>query len=193
MDTDTPLAFLQRALTLKNLPRTGWAMRGLNDVESVAEHTLGTTLVALTLMEYTDAPLDREKVLTIALLHDLPECILSDIPTPATRYFPPQTKQQAEDAIMAHVLSGLPNAAQFHAGWSEFEHRTSPEGRLVCDADRLDMLIQATAYEETRGCRLDEFWEHQAEQPFFFPAAQALYEALARSRNARLRPTLSED
>jgi len=184
METEAALAFLHVALGLKRVPRIGWLLRGLTDVESVAEHTWGVALLTLTLAQGIDAPLDREKALTIALLHDLPERLLSDIPTPALGHLPPGVKQAAEKTILAEMLSTLPDATRLQEWWQEFEDGSSPEGRLVRDADRLEMLLQAHLYEQSRGVRLDDFWANQEGRPFHFPFAQAVYEALVQARAA---------
>lgn len=173
------LTLLLDAHRLKRTPRTGWVMRGVADAESVADHSFGVALISLVLAELVDRPLDKAKLLTIALLHDLPEGVVSDLPTPAAAYFPPGVKQKMETEVLSALLRHLPCAEQWHAWWREFEDGTSAEGRLVRDADRLDMLIQAHVYEQTTGNRwLDEFWSRSEASPFEFAAAQALYEEL---------------
>jgi putative hydrolase of HD superfamily len=183
VDPERIAAFLQDAAYLKAVPRTGWFMRGVPEAETVAEHTWGVALVTLVLAQGVEAPIDREKALSMALLHDLPERVLSDIPAPAERYFPPGAKRDAEEAILAEMLAVLPAAESLQAWWREFEDRSSLEGRLVRDADRLDLLIQARLYEESRGSRLDEFWDQMAEYEFYFPLAQAIYEAIVNRRD----------
>nr|HID13687.1 HD domain-containing protein [Anaerolineae bacterium] len=131
-------------------------------------------------------PLDKAKLLTIALLHDLPESVVSDLPTAAAAYFPPGAKQETETEVLSELLRYLPCAEQWHAWWQEFEDGTSAEGRLVRDADRLDILIQAHVYEQTTGNRwLDEFWPRSEVSSFEFAAAQALYEELRALREQR--------
>lgn len=183
--SDAAFAFLRLAIGLKDVPRTGWLLRGVKGAESVAEHTWGTVLVTLVLASWAEPPLDREKALVIALLHDLPERILSDIPAPAARHLPAGAKRQAEESILSHMLADLPDAGVMYDWWQEYEDRSSPEGRLVRDADRLDMLLQARRYEENIGRRLDDFWEHQANVPFFTPMAQAVYEQLVLIRTQK--------
>ncbi|HEY77472.1 MAG TPA: HD family hydrolase [Thermoflexia bacterium] len=189
MDPETALSFLHTALGLKRVPRTGWLLRGLTDVESVAEHAWGVALVVLTLAPGVDSPLDREKALIIALIHDLPERSLSDIPSPALAHLPPEVKREAEEAALAEMMQGLPDTPRLRAWWREFEEESTPEGRLVRDADRLEMLFQAYLYEEGRGVRLDDFWANQEGRPFHFSISQAVYEALVRARAARQRGT----
>ena len=45
---------------LKRIPRTGWLLRGipLGEVENVASHTAGVALVALSLAETIEQPVD---------------------------------------------------------------------------------------------------------------------------------------
>jgi len=182
--TEATLHLLLDAHKLKRTYRTGWVARGISNAESVAEHSFGVTFIALLLMEMIDHPLDKNKVLTIALLHDLPEGITGDIPSPAVAHFPPNAKRDAELAVLKHQLNNLPHADQWRDWWQEFEDRSSPEGRLVRDADKLDMLIQAYTYEQTTSNRwLEEFWPLAEDGPQFeFPAAQAIYESLITLR-----------
>lgn len=184
MDPEEVIAFLHTALGLKRIPRTGWLLRGLWDVESVADHTWGVTMVVLALVPGVPGPLDLGKALTIALIHDLPERVLSDIPSPALDLFPAGAKTAAEGAALARIVGRLPDASRLLALWREFDEASSPEGLLVRDADRLEMLVQAFLYEEARGVRLDEFWANQSGRPFHFAVSQALYEALIRRRES---------
>ncbi len=187
MDASTTLQLLLDAHRLKRVPRTGWIMRGVADAESVADHSFGVAFISLILAEMVDQPLDKAKLLTIALLHDLPESVVSDLPTPTAAHFPPGAKRKAETEALNELLRRLPCAEQWHSWWQEFEGRTSIEGRLVRDADWLDMLIQAYVYEQTTGNRwLEEFWPRSDALPFEFAVAQALYEEL---RALRQRPT----
>ena len=70
--------------------------------------------------------------------------------------------------------------------WQEFEDRTSVEGRLVRDADRLELLLQAYVYERTTANRyLEEFWAGQEGRPFEFSISQQLFERLLTLRHKR--------
>jgi putative hydrolase of HD superfamily len=179
MDASSALQLLLNAQRLKCIPRTGWVMRGVPNAESVADHSFGVSLISLVLAEMIEQPLDQAKLLTIALLHDLPESVLSDLPTPAAVYFPTDAKRNAEKKVLDRLLRQLPSAERWQSWWREFEEGTSIEGQIVRDADRLDMLIQAHVYEQTTGNRwLEEFWLSSADLPFEFPATQMLYEEL---------------
>lgn len=182
---DSLLALLMNANQLKRVPRTGWVMRGVSDAESVADHTFGVTFIALILAQLVERPVDVIKLLTIALLHDLPEAVLSDIPSPALQYLSPSAKSNAESEVLCEMLAGTGQARRWQQWWAEYEEQCGLEAQLVRDADRLDMLVQASAYEQTTGNRcLSEFWKEVGTSPLQSEAARLLLGAL---RNMRKR------
>lgn len=162
---DRLVDLLLEAATLKRLPRAGWQMRGVPHVESVAEHSFGTAFVALALADLMaaeggDRPqMDREKVLVMAVLHDLAEVRLTDLPAAAGRLIPAAVKSHAETTAIAELLEPLPGAARLQAMWDEFETASTAEGRLVRDADKLEMMVQCLRYEQAGSRGLDEFWQ----------------------------------
>lgn len=179
------LDLLLQANVLKTTPRTGWHLRGVPGAESVADHVFGTGFLALVLLEMATAEpaggetLDREKVLLLAMLHDLAECVVSDIPRPAAGLLPAGAKAQAEDAALAHMLDGLPLASRLRALTAEYAAGESPEARLVHDADRLEFLLQALVYMETTGTRrLEDIRARYDGLTLATPAADQLRRAL---------------
>jgi len=183
MDTHTAIQLLLDAHRLNRIPRSGWVMRGVSDAESVADHSFGVAFIALILSEMMNQPLDQAKLLTIALLHDLPESVIGDIPAPATVHFAAGAKREAETGALNTLLRGLSCAERWRSWWREFEDGETIEGRLVRDADRLDVLVQAYVYEQTTGNRrLEEFWERSEASDFEFAATRTLYEALRALR-----------
>ena len=190
MDHDRLLDLLLEAATLKRMPRTGWGMRGVPHVESVAEHSFGTAFVALALAETITAepgrepagPFDLEQVLTMALLHDLAELRLTDLPVSALRLIPPHVKSQAEAAAISDLLAPLPAAGRLAALWQAFEDNSSPEGRLVRDADKLEMMVQCLRYEQAGCSGLDEFWQAMDGRRWHYDLSAALYRRLRAMR-----------
>ncbi len=179
---------LLESATLKRIPRTGWGMRGVPHVESVAEHSFGVAFLALALVDTLqasgdlDGKLDLEKVLIMALLHDLAEARLTDLPRSATSLLPARVKSQAEASAMADLLAPLPAAGRYEALWLEFEHSASPEGRLVRDADKLEMMIQCLRYEQAGSRGLDEFWGAMDGRQWHYVLCADLYTYLKAAR-----------
>ena len=158
MDHKAVVDLLLETASLKRLPRSGWLLRGVPQAESVAGHSFGVAFVALILADL-EGGLDLAKVLSMALLHDLAEVRLTDLPASATHLLPDGLKSQAEAQALTDLLTPLPHSHRWLALWQEFEDRSSAEGRLVRDADKLEMMVQCLRYEQAGSRGLDEFWQ----------------------------------
>ncbi|MFQ5595893.1 MAG: HD domain-containing protein [Anaerolineae bacterium] len=182
MKSDRVLSVLRAANRLKLVPRTGWLLRGVQPAESVADHTYGVALTALLLADLIVEPVDRVRLLIMALLHDLAESVTGDIPTPAGRFFPPEAKEAAEEQAVASLLEDWPAGDAHVELWREYKEASTVEGRLVRDADRLEMLLQADAYERAGATGLDEFWDELTEEKFAFSATWQIVQQLVEAR-----------
>ncbi|MCC6604129.1 MAG: HD family hydrolase [Anaerolineae bacterium] len=182
MDVTAVLNTLLHGNQLKRTARTGWVQRGVPNAENVAAHSFGVVFVALVLAQVVDEPLDLGRLLAMAALHDLPEALTTDIPTPAWRYLPPGIKTDVERKAMQEMLDDTQFAPAFMDLWEELHAAQTPEARLVDDADKLEMFVQAFVYEQQTGnVQLEQFWERP--YTFNFPQAQAIYDEL-RSQHA---------
>lgn len=181
MNVQNTLLVLLHANQLKRTVRTGWVQRGVVNAENVATHTFGMAFIAMIMAPYIDDPVDMGKLLALALLHDLPEALTTDIPSPAWRYLPAGIKLDVERGAMREMLADNDQAEQLLALWEELHGDESAEAKLVHDADRLDMFIQARMYEEQTGNKqLEEFWV--TPYRFYYPQCQAIYDALRAER-----------
>jgi putative hydrolases of HD superfamily len=187
MNHEERIGLLLEACSLKRVPRSGWLLRGVPHVESVADHSFGVAWLAIVLLDALgpgNSPLDREKVLLMALLHDLAELRLTDLPATATRLIPEAVKSEAEASAVASLLAPLAGGEGLRALWQEFEEGTSAEGRLVRDADKLEMMIQCLRYEQAGSRGLDEFWQGMDRRAWHFPLCAELYGRLRAQRPA---------
>lgn len=189
------LDLLHSLETLKNLPRAGWRLRGIRDGESVADHAFRTAFAAMLLADALNErgyALDTERVVRLALLHELAETCIGDIPYPALKHLPENAKTRAESDATVFLLSPL-NAVgeRYIALWREFESRESPESRVVRIADKLEMLLQAWEYERAGARGLDAFWTN-AGNTCDFDAFPLVNELLADLRE-RLTKTRAKE
>jgi putative hydrolase of HD superfamily len=185
---NTLLPLLTHLQTLKLLPRTGWLLAGVAQAESVAEHSFVMSWLALLLAEQINAtyseqgltqPLDVAKVAQIALVHDVAESILTDLPKRSTDLLGKAVKYQAEAQAIQQIFQQMTNSAYYRACWQEYADGATPESRLVRDADKLEMVHQALCYEQTGQQNLGEFWQgHQ----WHYLASRNLFDELCRLR-----------
>ncbi len=154
-------SLLEKAGKLKEIKRTGWVESGVPEPESVADHSYRVALLAMTLSD--NKGLDTLKTVRMALLHDLAESEVGDLT--------PRQKQgnhgELESEAMRAILSELPDeiGKLYLDAWDEYQSNESQEARLVHNADKLEMLVQAKEYEE-KGLKLDQFWETEIDPDY---------------------------
>lgn len=188
MSQDQLIALLLETTTLKRLPRAGWLLRGVPDAESIADHSFGTAFVVLALADVLNAsgtlpaPVDTGRALAIAVLHDLPEARLTDLPGPTQRLIPHEVKAEAEVKALTALTAVLPSAEHFRALWREFEDEATPEGQLVRDADRVEMMVQCLRYELSGSRGLDDFWAGMDRHIWNYPLCADIYARLKGMR-----------
>ena len=131
---------LLHAYQLKALTRAGWTRVGIEHPETVASHSWGISLLALAL-----APQDmnRERLLSYAAIHDLPECLAGDV-TPHDGMSTDEKHRRERQAMARLEQVGLPQ--HLHALWLAYESQRDPESQFVRQLDKLDMAIQALLY-----------------------------------------------
>jgi putative hydrolases of HD superfamily len=181
------LSVLLELQRLKRLDRTGWVLRGLPPgAESVAAHSYGVALTAMLLADECAARgvrVNVERVLRLALLHDLQETRTGDMPRTVADYYGKETRRRAERAAFDDVVRELPRAqaARYASLHEDYEERASLEARLVKAADVIDLLAQALYFERAGARGLSEFWENAAAQDFGLegPSREVVREALA--------------
>ncbi|HYJ78510.1 MAG TPA: HD domain-containing protein, partial [Longimicrobiaceae bacterium] len=112
------LRFLHLAGRLKETVRAGWALRGVEGAESVADHSFRLALLALVLAPRVEPPLDRERCMAMALVHDLAECLTGDI-TPLDGVSAEEKRRREQEAFR-HLgdLAGEPRLAEL---WEEYD------------------------------------------------------------------------
>lgn len=176
------LNLLDHANHLKQLPRTGWLFAGVAAPESIAEHTCVTTLLVLFLGEQVnvdwaaqglEAPLDIAKAVRMALIHDLAESVVTDLPRRTSQLIGNQVKHAAEESALQMMLDDLPTAVADLDLLREYNAGASAEARLVKDADKLEMVHQAHKYKERGQANLNEFL---SPTDFHYPISQSLFD-----------------
>ena len=164
---------LFEACFLKRLPRSGYQYLGAGK-ESVAEHVYSTTFIAFVLAQL-DPQADMQKVVTMCLVHDLPETRIGDL-----NYVQKQYLTKAEPKALVDALDGIPFGAQIEALSAEFEAAETLESQLAHDADQLALLIDLKSLKDT-GYQSPETWLPHVEKRLKTALGQQLGEAIMKA------------
>ncbi len=138
------LKFISEAGLLKRLRRSGWAVLGIKDAETVAEHSFRCAVIGYVLARMEKAP--PYKVLLMALFNDIQEARITDLHKMAQRYIDVRT---AEDKSFNEQIGALPKTIKGELAdmRREYKKQGTRESIVARDADILECLIQAKEYQ----------------------------------------------
>lgn len=179
------LSLALHAAQLKRIPRMGWLMRGAplgGQPENVAAHSYGVVFLTMLLLDLDEEELDRDFALRMAVLHDLAESLIGDLPKMATHFISTTAKHAAEREAMSEILQQTPFATEYLTLWDSYNVAERAEAQIVKDADKLDMMIQAYLYEQAGQRNLQDFWENCGPDAFYTPVARSLFAELLELR-----------
>lgn len=184
---DEVIRLFWRIHSLDRVPRAGFLLRGVPDPESVSAHSHFLATLALLFVREHPGQYDQGRVLAMALVHDLSEAQLMDIPMPVAHAWLGEAKERAEQGVFNELFQNFPDYyASLH---DEFLEAGTREARLLRALDKAQMMIKVLCYEkERRGC-LDEFWEKPGNfNDYGIAEVSALFDAICR-RAGKTRPT----
>jgi 5'-deoxynucleotidase YfbR-like HD superfamily hydrolase len=129
---------------LKRLIRSGWLRHNIPEPESVADHSFRCTFMAMILGDALDV--DSEKLLRMAVLHDLAEVQVGDI-TPYDG-ISREEKRKMEEEGLRKLLGDIPHANVYLDLWLEYEAQESKEAKILREIDKLEMALSAVEYQK---------------------------------------------
>jgi len=113
---------------------------GLNRYENSAEHSWHVCLSALMLKDYSNEPVNIDRVIRMLLIHDLGEIDAGD-----TIIYASETKElkEKEEAGINRIFNILPKgeADQYISLWREFELGESVDAKYAKAIDRVPPLL----------------------------------------------------
>lgn len=135
------LDFLFLAEKLKMELRHCWLSNGKRQ-ESVAEHSWRLALMCLRYAGKLDQPVNVEKCLKLAIIHDLAEAKVGDVPV--FNIISDTDKFNLENSAMLELKHFLndENGNEIYNIWHEFEMQTTPESKFVRALDKLEAFVQ---------------------------------------------------
>ncbi len=140
------IEFLFEIGSLRNMHR-GWKQHLGLDCASIPEHTFRVAFLALLIARKENCK-NEEKIIKMALVHDIAETRISDLSYVQKVYVKADEPQAANDLFEGTDFSDLNQKIL-----EEYERRETLEAKIVKDADNLDIDLELKELEE-RGSQL---------------------------------------
>ncbi|MFO0971785.1 MAG: HD domain-containing protein [Candidatus Saccharimonadales bacterium] len=161
---------------LRHLPRQWNRFGGIN-FASLAEHHFRVAWIALLISKYEGG--DNEKILKMALAHDIAESRTNDVDYIARQY----TKRN-EELALSDMLQDTKLNDEFTELMHEYEERTSLEAKIVKDADNLDVDFELQE-QAANGVSIGEVWGDNRKtivrEKLYTETAKNLFDELKKS------------
>lgn len=156
---------------LKEIPKKGWVLIGVKNPESITEHSFQVAIMAWVLGKKKKINFNIERILKMALVHDLCEVYAGD-ETPYDKILPKDKKEwpelfdkwprsskskkiknflkrhKKERASLMKLISRLPLTIREEILdlWLDYERGLTKEARFVRQINRVETLFQALEY-----------------------------------------------
>lgn len=139
-------------------PRSGFAFLGSGS-QSVAEHSYRMAWIALVLADLAPEKPNRERVLLLALAHDLPEARTGDLNYVNKRYVAADERKASQD-----IRDAYPCGQWLYDALIEYQEGKTIEAKLAHDADQLELLFVLKQEMETGNPRALRWFEKVRER-----------------------------
>ncbi len=141
---------LFEARILKDIVRSGYAFLG-SGKESIAEHSFMTAFICFT-MSRLEPDIDTEKLLSMALVHDIAEARTGDF-----NYVEKKYSKVNEAKAISHLIKPLPFGKDIKTLVEEFNLGQSIEAKLANDADQISFILELKKIKDL-GAKGPEKW-----------------------------------
>jgi len=168
MDIDSINKLIKAAETLTELPRTGYVLAGVHDVEKVSSHSFNVSFLVILLGDQFEK-LNKERALKMALVHDIPESLITDLPQESKGFI---KKDNAESKAASELFKNNPELLEL---FLEYKNGKTLESLVVHDLDKLQMQVRAKIYERTHNGDMSRFLSNPYK--FRFQATQKAFDA----------------
>lgn len=184
------LDFLHLAERLKSVPRHSYTAAGVR--ESVAAHAWRLALLAWLLKE-EQPDVDMQRVIELALVHDLGEAVTGDIPS----FIKTEENEQTESGALCDVAALLPppRGETLKARFDEWEAQQTREARFCRALDKLEAVISHNESDISTWIPLEyelnlTYAQAEAEE---FPCLKALRERMRQDTEQKIAATNDRD
>lgn len=185
------LDFFKTVGKSKRLPRTGWVREKIKNPESAAEHSFRVGVLTMMLAERLGV--DKDKLMKMALIHDLGAALTEDtvwIRWGVVDLKARDKKEREEIRGIVSLFSNIPGGKEYIKIFEEMTLRSSKEAKIFWQVDKLEMALQALEYEQEQEKNLDEFFA-TADLYIKHPVLREMFEEILSQRENKKGVTIN--
>ena len=188
------LEFFKTVGKSKRLLRSGPVREGIKDPESVAEHSFRTGVIAMVLSDKFDYEFDKDKLVKMALIHDIGEIVTGDVVVQRGEILDLKLrddKEEQERVGIKQIFNQIQEGEVYSKIFEEMIERKSPEAKIFWQFDKLEMAFTALEYEEEQGKQLEEFFL-DANTNMKEPLLKKILNEIIKSRKKEYQASLAQ-
>ena len=172
MQSKEILKFFLEMGQLSRVKREGWRLLGIEDPESIADHSLRAAQIGWVLAKL-EGYNNPNEVAAMLIFHDIGECRVGDIHKLANRYITVDEARAVTEQVSRLDAAG----DEILALWNQVEEHTTTAGIIAKDADLVELAVRAHEYME-RGFKDASEWYEVARQRVQTNSAKQLLDQL---------------
>lgn len=150
------IKFAQLVGKSKRIKRTGWIREGVKDPESVADHSF--RLVVLSMVLAPSLNVDRNKLVKMAIVHDLGETVTGDIVIGRWGKVDKELQKNKYKMEGDAIRKMFQDSPEYIDIFEEMMQKKTKTAKIFKQLDKLEMAMQALEYEKEQGKDLTEFF-----------------------------------
>ena len=147
---DAAFSMYTQLSKMRDTKRVQWLSYGIEDPESISEHTLGAWMMAMIFLppEYNEQHYNKQEILDMLLVHDMADAILGDR---GGQLSEPTKELKAQNNIMRKLfLKGtypeVANMMQYYNAWSKYFDGNTINARVARDINLIQTVNTFFAY-----------------------------------------------
>ncbi len=177
MSLDRDMELMYEIGCIRNISRVWKQMHG-KGFANLAEHHFRVAWISLLLAKMENLK-DTDKVLKMALVHDVAESRTGDV-----HYISRLYTQRNENEAFKDIFKDTSLSEDMQKIWDEYEQRESLESKIVKDADTIDVDLELHE-QAALGNSLEKVWQQarkeQVYPTLFTDSAKKIWESIAKS------------
>ena len=162
---------------LRHLPRQ-WVRFGGMNTANLADHHFRVAWTAMMIAKQEKVKVSYEKILKMALVHDLGESRTNDVD-----YISRQYSEQNDTLAISDIFHETSLKDEFIELFNEYEARKTLESKIVKDADHLDIDLEIQE-QDAMGVKIKEWLTHRKtvrDNHFYTESAKRLHDQIKKS------------